>query len=151
MRRLSALLLALLVTLAPSAAMPAPVGAAGCQFELGFLTLQQAIPDVVGSCLTNVQYDPANGDALQPTTGGLLVWRKFDNFTAFTDGYNTWLNGPFGLQTRLNSQRFAWEFNPDGLPIVPPPVPGDSCHTAGLSLSLQGVDAGAGNFVATFH
>src|SRR5439155_10452091 len=39
----------------------------------------------------------------------LLVWRKADNFTAFTDGYRTWVQGPFGLQKRLNTERFAWE------------------------------------------
>jgi plastocyanin len=37
------------------------------------------------------------------------VWRKADNWTAFTDGHQTWLNGPFGLQRRLNTTRFAWE------------------------------------------
>jgi hypothetical protein len=33
----------------------------------------------------------------------MLVWRKFDNVTAFTDGHRTWLNGPRGLQGRLNT------------------------------------------------
>ena len=40
------------------------------------------------------------------------------SFTAFTDGYHTWVNGPNGVQERLNSQRFAWQANPDGLPVV---------------------------------
>jgi hypothetical protein len=48
--------------------------------------------------------------------GGLLVWRKADNWTAFTDGYRTWINGPAGIQQRLNTQRFSWEPNPDNLP-----------------------------------
>ena len=61
------------------------------------------------------------------------------------------MNGPFGLQMRLNSQRFFWEPNPDQLPIVPAPVPGERCHTAGLSLSLEGVEGAAGNRVATFR
>jgi len=26
----------------------------------------------------------------------VLVWRKADNRTAFTDGYRTWINGPRG-------------------------------------------------------
>jgi len=69
-------------------------------------------------------HNPENGDGLQHTVtpqGGtdLLVWRKADNWTAFTDGYHTWVNGPGGLEYRLNSQRFAWEANPGGLPIVP--------------------------------
>jgi hypothetical protein len=38
-----------------------------------------------------------------------MVWRKADSWTAFTDGYRTWINGPFGLQQRLNTQRFPWE------------------------------------------
>jgi hypothetical protein len=59
------------------------------------------------------------GDAIQHTTGGLLVWRKLDNWTTFTDGFHTWVNGPYGLQERLNDQRFGWEANPDGLPVVP--------------------------------
>ncbi len=48
-------------------------------------------------------------DGTQKTTGGLLVWRKADNHTAFTNGHETWINGPNGLQRRLNSERFPWE------------------------------------------
>jgi hypothetical protein len=55
------------------------------------------------------------------------------------------------LQQRFNSQRFFWEPNPEKLAIVPTPVAGDRCHTAGLSLVLEGTDAGAGNVVATFR
>ncbi len=51
-------------------------------------------------------------------SGGLLVWRKLDNCMAFTSGYRTWVNGPDGVQERLNSQRFAWEANPDPLTVV---------------------------------
>lgn len=90
-----------------------------CQFVLGFLTLEQMIPTQVGNCLENEQHNPANGDAIQQTTGGLLVWRKADNWTAFTDGYHTWVNGPYGLKERLNTQRFSWEANPQGLPVIP--------------------------------
>ncbi len=42
------------------------------------------------------------------------MWRKADNWTAFTDGYRTWINGPNGLEQRLNSERFPWE--PDYAP-----------------------------------
>ena len=62
---------------------------------------------------------PRHGDALQRTVNGLLVWRKADNWTAFTDGSQSWVNGPLGLQQRSNDQRFWWEANPDGLAIVP--------------------------------
>jgi len=72
----------------------------------------------VGQCVDNEGHNPANGDALQQTTDGLLVWRKLDNWTAFTDGYHTWINGPSGVAERLNSQRFAWEANPTGLPVI---------------------------------
>ncbi len=85
------------------------VEAADCRFILGFKALHDAIPDVVGDCKVNEHYNIANGDALQETVGGLLVWRKADNFTAFTDGYRTWVNGPYGIQQRLNTQRYEWE------------------------------------------
>lgn len=78
--------------------------------------------------MVNEHHNPAHGDGLQLTTNGLLVWRKADNFIAFTDGFRTWVNGPFGLQMRRNSQRFFWEQNPTGLPILLPPAPGDRCH-----------------------
>jgi plastocyanin len=88
----------------PALGQPAP-----CQFVLGFLALQDLIgPQTVGECLED-QHFAANGNAEQRTTGGLLVWRKADNWTAFTDGHQTWLNGPLGLQRRLNATRFAWE------------------------------------------
>jgi hypothetical protein len=136
--------------------LPASLASAqNCVFVLGFATLHNMIPQIVGNCLENETHNPANGDGLQATTGvngagGLLVWRKADNFTAFTDGFRTWVNGPFGLQMRLNSQRFFWESNPQNLPIVPPPTAGAQCHTAGLSLQVGPTDAGAGNFVTTF-
>jgi hypothetical protein len=127
-----------------------PVRADNCQFVLGFATIASLIPRQVGQCLENEHHSATNGDGLQATTGGLLVWRKADNFTAFTDGFRTWVNGPFGLQMRLNSQRFFWEQNPEGLPIIPTPVAGERCHTAGLRLVQTGTDAGAGNFFGTF-
>ena len=83
--------------------------AADCQFVLGFKSLRDLIGhDIVGECLDNEHYN-AIGDSNQHTTGGLLAWRKADNWTAFTDGYRTWVNGPNGLQQRLNTERFEWE------------------------------------------
>ena len=42
--------------------------------------------------------------------GGLLVWRKCDDWTAFTDGATTWINGPAGVVTRPNAgPLFPWE------------------------------------------
>ncbi|HLZ28272.1 MAG TPA: DUF4232 domain-containing protein [Chloroflexota bacterium] len=123
----------------------------GCAFALGFAVLHDLVPDVVGGCIEDEHHDPLSGDALQQTSNGLLVWRKLDNWTAFTNGSETWVNGPLSLQQRRNDQRFWWEANPDALAIVPTPGPGERCHTAGLSLELVGVDAGAGNFVGTFY
>jgi Sporulation and spore germination len=108
-RRGVALLVAVAgVLLGLTGAASAAPGAA-CTFRLGFATLHAALPDIVGNCLWDERHDGVTGDGLQPTTRGLLVWRKADNRTAFTDGYVTWLNGPFGVQQRLNSERFAWE------------------------------------------
>jgi plastocyanin len=83
--------------------------APGCQFVLGFATLRALIgPAIVGDCLEDQRF-AANGDAVQQTTGGLLAWRKADNWTAFTDGARTWINGPQGLVQRPNTTRFPWE------------------------------------------
>lgn len=82
--------------------------ATGAGFELGFKTMSDMIPDIVGLPLEG-EHGLPNGDTVQATTGGLLVWRKADNITAFTNGYMTWINGPNGLQQRLNTQRLTWE------------------------------------------
>lgn len=105
--------------------VPANASAAECRFVLGFATLKALIdaiegPEVVGECLENERTNPLNGDSLQHTTGGLMVWRKHDNVTVFTDGYRSWINGPYGLQERLNSERFDWETEP---PPVETPEP----------------------------
>src|SRR5579875_2503306 len=116
---LKALVICLLVAMLTANIPAALARAENCQFVLGFATLHDLIPQIVGQCLENEHHNPTNGDGLQMTTNGLLVWRKADNFTAFTDGYRTWVNGPHGLEARLNSQRFSWESNPGGLPVVP--------------------------------
>ena len=88
--------------------------AADCEFVLGFKALRDLIGhEIVGECLENEHFSE-NGDSTQATTGGLLVWRNADNHTAFTDGHHAWINGPNGLQKRLNSERFPWE--PDYAP-----------------------------------
>lgn len=138
---------------------PGPTArAASCQFVLGFAALHDLIPQVVGDCLVGEHHNADNGDGLQETTNGLLVWRKADNFTAFTDGYRTWVNGPFGLRERLNTQRFAWEeATPNGTtgdgslqgqvtigplqPVeqegVPPPTPSPAlCTSVGLIVDV---------------
>jgi hypothetical protein len=114
-RRLPLVLTALsafLLILAPPAS-----AAAACRYILGFATLHALDAADIGDCVDD-QVFAANGDAQQHSAYGLLVWRKADNWTAFTNGYWTWVNGPYGLAQRLNTQRYAWEANPEGLPIV---------------------------------
>jgi hypothetical protein len=90
----------------------------GCSFTLGFQSLHDLVPGIVGDCLENEWFNPDDGNSLQRTTGGLLVWRKADNWTAFTNGSTTWINGPTGLVSRPNSgPLFPWEANPG--PITP--------------------------------
>jgi hypothetical protein len=92
-------------------------GQASCTFKLGFATLRDLVgSQKIGTCLEDEHFNEANGNAEQRTSGGLLVWRKIDNFTAFTDGGTTWVNGPNGLQSRPNSERFAWERDPLSAP-----------------------------------
>src|SRR5262249_39683584 len=99
------------------------------QFQLGFQALHDWNPAMVGDCTDDESHNPANGDGLQHTTawhgkGGLLVWRKADNWTAFTDGSTTWINGPFGVQSRPNAGPcFVWESCGSGGGRVDRPVP----------------------------
>jgi hypothetical protein len=110
-------ILSLVALLAATWVTPVPTAtASSCQFVLGFKVLHDLIPSIVGDCLVDEHHNPANGDGLQETTGtvggggtGLLVWRKADNWTAYTDGYHTWVNGPSGLQERLNTERFPYD------------------------------------------
>ncbi len=111
------------------------VAAADCQFVLGFNILRDLIGhEIVGECLENEHYN-AIGDSNQRTTGGLLAWRKADNWTAFTDGYRTWINGPNGLVQRLNTERFEWEadYAPGGGIATPTPRPDLVVDTPTLS------------------
>lgn len=99
------------------AAPPSLAQAAPCQYILGFKTLHDMDPTDIGDCTDNQAF-AANGDAQQHSAKGLLAWRKADNWTAFTNGYWTWINGPNGLAKRLNSQRYSWEANPNNLPLA---------------------------------
>ncbi len=137
---LTSIAIALGLTVSSLIANPIPAAASGCRFDLGFLTLQQLIPNVVGKCLVDEHYNPINGDGLQETTGGLLVWRKADNWTAFTDGYHTWVNGPNGLQERLNTQRFPWE-----LSDTPCAIPSDAVTFEPPTVGLNGNATGTGS------
>ena len=127
------------LALAAALSMTAPVGAssgADCQFVLGFKTLHDLASQDVGDCLAN-QFSASNGDAQQPTSRGLLVWRKADNFTAFTDGYHTWVNGPSGVQERLNSDRFPWEAPASNTNVALLAPPSTAQSPAGSSLDAM--------------
>jgi len=101
----AALVSAGLISAIPAAAQ---ASAPPCEFVLGFKALHDALPGVVGSCLDDEAYNSI-GDSVQHTSGGLLAWRRADNWTAFTDGFHTWVSGPNGIQERLNTERFPWE------------------------------------------
>lgn len=100
-------------------------GQEACSFVGGFAELRKLVGEQkVGGCLENEHFNVDNGNAEQRTVGGLLVWRKIDNFTAFTDGGTTWVNGPNGLQNRPNNERLAWELDPVVTASTPPsPTP----------------------------
>jgi hypothetical protein len=108
MRQFHRSLVGVLLGIVVLIAIPPPAHAQNCTFVLGFATLHGMIPTISGDCVDNEMHG-ANGDGLQNTVHGLMVWRKADNFTAFTNGSTTWINGPFGLQTRPNNLRFTWE------------------------------------------
>jgi S1-C subfamily serine protease len=115
-----AIALALITTGSVALAQAAPV------FKLGFKLLADQIPEVAGDPIENEWHNPVTGDTLQRTTTGLMVWRKADNWTAFTNGHRTWVNGPFGVMERPNEERFEWEApavpgEPSTPPLVGPP------------------------------
>ncbi len=84
------------------------IPAASPSFMLGFRSMASMMGAIVGQPIEN-EWHGANGDGLQRTTTGMMVWRKTDNWTAFTNGYMTWVYGPYGMQMRLNAERFPWE------------------------------------------
>src|SRR3712207_652766 len=82
----------------------------GSQFSAGFADLRNQVgPDIVGDCLDNEQRDLVAGTVRQHTTGGELAWNEVSGATSFTNGHETWLIGPHGLQRRLSAERFSWE------------------------------------------
>ena len=112
--RLTALVVAGLLALL---ALPAVAAPADCELSPGFASLKSLIaaaegPDKVGACAENPRSNPENGDTLQHTAAGLFVLRRSDHRAAFTDGHRTWINGPNGLQSRLNTEQFDWESEP---------------------------------------
>lgn len=96
---------------------PPPPPPPQCQIVLGFADLRARIgPEIVGDCLEDEHVDPASGDTHQRTSHGLLVWRRVDRVLAYTDGTQTWLFGPRGLEKRPNDKRLPWEMTPTPTP-----------------------------------
>ena len=96
---------------APSPSPTPRVAAEGadCTFVLGFADLREKIgPAAVGECLEDEALQE-NGDTTQPTTNGQLVFRASDGRAVFTNGSDTWIDGPDGVEKRPNGERFAWE------------------------------------------
>lgn len=108
------------------------ISAQGIQFQLGFKALAEQIPDIVGTPL-EAEHWGANHDSLQRTTKGLMVWRAADNWTAFTNGSRTWVNGPYGVMERANEERFAWEAP------APPPGVGMRIVQKGAALTVNSI------------
>ena len=120
---------------------PAHAQAAPCRFQLGFADLAGLLGQQAGACREDQHPTPA-GDAEQRTTTGLMVWRRADNWTAFTDGYRTWINGPQGLQDRLNTERLAWEPDYVAPPAPPPAPPTPAVAGTDLGLPVRGTTIG---------
>src|SRR2546422_720490 len=122
-RAIRVLLAALLLLATTVVEAPTLTAQAGCTFTLGFKALRDQIPEAVGDCLDDEHFNRAKGNSEQRTRGGLRVWRKADNWTAFTDGSTTWINGPEGLASRPNAgPLFPWEAAP-APPAPQPAVP----------------------------
>jgi hypothetical protein len=159
MRIFAPILLLFLSVFSPLLSSPLPAQAANCEFVLGFAALDSLIPNVVGVCAVNEHHNPINGDGLQETimpngAQGLLVWRKADNWTAFTDGYHTWINGPRGLQERLNTQCFSWETcsqssGSSTSGATPTPTPSTTSTTNGLSVAFTTITGASPGGTAT--
>jgi hypothetical protein len=101
------------------AGVPAPALSAQspCQFVLGFAAFRDMIGrDTVGECIENQRtitalsqdehvqgsfsFRVSQGNVVQKTTNGLLVWQSSDNSTAFVNGTYAWLlMEPSGLRS----------------------------------------------------
>jgi hypothetical protein len=82
----------------PSPQQPARV--ADCQVFPTFAPLLAVVP-AVGDCLQDAYTDWFSGDLVQVTTGGVLVQRAANATAAFTDGQQTWVLAPNGLEAIL--------------------------------------------------
>ncbi|MDQ6675031.1 MAG: hypothetical protein M3069_30555 [Chloroflexota bacterium] len=63
----------------------------------------------VGACVEDQKQVMGTDNAIQRTSNGALFFRAIDNRVLFSNATQTWINGPTGLVTRPNTQRFEWE------------------------------------------
>jgi zinc/manganese transport system substrate-binding protein len=113
---------ALCMLLAAASACARPPTA--CQLNPVFVPLQVQVPDRVGTCSGPEVEQPELGQITQPTTGGLLVYSRLDQVVSFSDDWQTWVLDPHGqVAQRSPAERFPFEFNADGLPLVGQPEP----------------------------
>jgi len=108
---------ALVAVLAVSGSIPTGL-AAQCEIRPRFRVLAEALPELIGNCVASEALNGETGDIEQPVDGGVLVLRSADNTPTFTDGWQTWVAGPNGIETRLNSERLAWELGEASLVAV---------------------------------
>jgi len=103
----------------------------GCSYPPRLAAFRSKIgPSLVGECVEDALF-AADADATQRTTNGKLIWRRADERAAFTDGADTWLDGPNGIVRRHSHERYAWEPDEAAGPrpaktmlVLPPPLPG---------------------------
>ncbi|HEY1295731.1 MAG TPA: zinc ABC transporter substrate-binding protein [Chloroflexota bacterium] len=99
-------------------------GTRNCRFTGQFEKLASQIPEVVGGCQGAPVVVVEMGATVQPTSTGQLVQRSVDGTVSFSDGSRTYVLDPSGqVQARGLRERFAWEFNGDGFPLVGEPAP----------------------------
>ena len=123
MRRLG-LTLIIVATLALPSAPSAPVLAEACQLSGGFAQLAAQVPDRVGTCQGAEAVRTELGEVTQPTSAGVLAYHTLDGVVSFSDGSHAWVLDPSGqVQVRDVNERFPFEFNGDGLPLVGQPGP----------------------------
>lgn len=124
--------LGILSASAPGSTAPSAAAASACTLDGRFAPLQAQLGDRLGTCTADALARPEMGELSQATTAGRLVSRALDSTVSFSDGAYTWVVDPAGqVQTRDLDQRFPFEFNGDGLPLVGQdrPATGGPCPT----------------------
>lgn len=109
---------------APGSAGSAGAGAGGCAIGSAFTALAAQLSSVVGTCTAAERSYPQVGQTLQPTTTGLLVASDLDQTLSFSDGTQVWVRDPTSqaVQVRGPRERFPFEFDGDGWPLVGQPA-----------------------------